>query len=81
MNVKRAIFNVQLSRVGERIQAGRLFNSKAGDPIIMGCWKWRVTPVLLNMRHLGCAVGKNSAHLEQLTTLPGAWFLGYKAGE
>jgi len=41
----------------------------------------RLTPALLNMRFLGCAGGTSSALLEQLTTLPGAWFLGYKARE
>jgi hypothetical protein len=42
---------------------------------------WRVSPALHNMWNLGCAGSENSAHLEQLTTLPGARFLGYKAGE
>jgi hypothetical protein len=43
---------------------------------------WRgLSPAMLNICHLGCAGGENSAHLEQISTLPRAWFLGYKAGE
>jgi hypothetical protein len=42
---------------------------------------WRMTPALPGSVKVRCAGSTSSARLEELTTLPGAWFFGYKAGE